>query len=302
MGFLLFTIGLLAPALALPLMLIYPFPFASLYYERGILPALVSALTASAALVLFIPPFFSLIYFIVFGLSGILIGLSARKILAAAELLPVAVIAALTAKLLSAFIVFRISGVNLMAPDASELERTLLPLVESGALNLSGVDVEHMRAEIPNIINYLIMLIPFSMILFSTVEVLVSLYIVSFVHSRRTGEVFFSLPPFGSWSFPRNILLAFAAGFICANISDGESYYILRQVGLNLNALTRTFFILQGLSMGYYFMERRGFSKILRAVIIILTPLISVLGDVYATFGLLDIIFNFRKRVRGLGK
>ncbi|MDR1472685.1 MAG: YybS family protein [Synergistaceae bacterium] len=298
----LFALGLKAPALALPLMLIYPFPSASLSYERGLVPSALSAVFASTAMVLFLPPVFSLIYFIMFGLSGVIIGTLARRIRASAELLLAAVVAALACKLLSAFVVFAASGVNLMAPDAAEIEKAILSLVESGAFALSGMDAERMRSEISSIVSYIILLIPFNMILFSSVEALICLFLASHAHSRRGGGGFFSLPPFGSWRFPKNILLALVVGFLCASAPEEGRYYVFHQVGINLNALTRTLFILQGLSMACFFMERRGFPKFLRAVMIALAPLVSILGDICAVFGLLDIIFDFRKRARGLEK
>jgi uncharacterized protein YybS (DUF2232 family) len=253
------------------------------------------------------PPVFSLIYFVMFGLSGAIMGALARKIRVTADLVPAAVAVSLAGKIIAAFIVFAASGVNLMAPDSSEVERAILPLLESGAMALSGVDIERMRSEISSVVSYIILLIPFNMILFSSADALVSLYIASYAHRGRCGEGFFSLPPFRTWSFPKNILLALLAGFLCGLAPEDGNYYVLRQVGLNLNALTRTLFILQGLSMVYFFMERKGFSKspfskFPIAVMIILTPLIPVLGDIYAVFGLLDIILNFRKRARGLEK
>jgi uncharacterized protein YybS (DUF2232 family) len=265
-------------------------------------PSLTSAAAASMLLAVFMPPVFSLIYFIMFGLSGALMGVLARRIHAATDLMPAAVMVSLTGKILAAFIIFAASGVNLMAPDAAEMERAILSLLESGALALSGVDVERMRSEISSVVNYIILLIPFNIILFSSVEALISLYLASYAHRRRYGDGFFSLPPFGEWRFPKNVLLALLVGFLCGLAPAEADYYVLRQVGLNLNALTRTLFILQGLSLAYFFMERKGFSKFPKAVMIILTPLMPILGDIYAIFGLLDIIFNFRKRARGIEK
>jgi len=63
----------------------------------------------------------------------------------------------------------------------------------------------------------------------------------------------------------------------------------------NLSELSRTIFILQGLSCAYFFMERKAIPMAFRIAAIIITPMVSVLADVFAIVGVADMGFNFRK-------
>jgi uncharacterized protein YybS (DUF2232 family) len=118
------------------------------------------------------------------------------------------------------------------------------------------------------------------------------------MYARRSGERFFSLPPFEAWSFPKNILVALIVGFICEKISGwNEGMYVLKQAGANLGALTWTLFAVQGLSVVCFFMGRFGFPKIARVVIIILAPFVPIVGGVLSILGIADIGIDLRKRI-----
>jgi uncharacterized protein YybS (DUF2232 family) len=73
----------------------------------------------------------------------------------------------------------------------------------------------------------------------------------------------------------------------------------MRQAGANLNVISRTLFVVQGLSCAYYFMEIKGIPKFFRVIAIIFTPVFSLLADMFAIIGVADMGFNFRRRKRG---
>jgi uncharacterized protein YybS (DUF2232 family) len=120
------------------------------------------------------------------------------------------------------------------------------------------------------------------------------------MHKRRSGEKFFSLLPFSRWSFPRNILVVLVVGFVCERMGDKlPDIYLLRQAAINLSAVSRTLFVIQGLAVAYCFMEFRGFPRAVRVIMIIVTPFISILGDIFSILGIADMGFDLRKKTRG---
>jgi uncharacterized protein YybS (DUF2232 family) len=182
-------------------------------------------------------------------------------------------------------------GVNLMAPDASVIEKTIM------SFGNSPIDPAAAR----QIIDRVILLIPYGVIFFSVLEALFCLMMLSYFHRKRTGEAVYSLPHFREWRFPRSMLVALVAGFICGQISsEREGFYLLRQMGANLSELSRTVFILQGLSCVYFFMELKGIPMAFRAIAITLTPIALVFGDLLAIVGVVDMGCDFRKKRKGV--
>jgi uncharacterized protein YybS (DUF2232 family) len=304
-GCLLFVLGTIMPMLSIPFMVMYSAPALFLSHERGVIQSLSSGLAVSLILTLLLSPMFAATCFFPFWVPGTLVGLIAHRTKVYGELLVLGVAATLALKIATALLAWSLTGLNFLAPDAAELERFIMSLGESGFSSLSAGDSLQFREVMRDTINYAVLLMPYAMILVSAAEIVVSCSIASHICVRRGGGAFFSLPPFGSWSFPRSILFAFAVGFICGLVPDEDPYLfnpyfnILRQVGANLNALTRTLFIIQGLSVSCFVLEQRGVPRFLRIVLIALTPLISMLGHICMIIGIFDIGFDLRKRVRG---
>jgi uncharacterized protein YybS (DUF2232 family) len=234
-----------------------------------------------------------LLFFTSFGMTGTVVGLMAKTKPENSNLLIASVIAQFFGKLGGILLIHLFYGVNFLSPDAAEIRKSVM-----------AYGTSHLTAETANmIIDRVILLVPYAIILFSVLEALFCLILLSYIHKRRTGEVIYCLPPFKSWRFPRNVLFALVVGFICEQVSSVVSgnAYLLKQIGANLSELSKTIFVLQGLSCAYFFMEKRGIPKPMRIITVIMTPLVSFLGDIFAIIGVADIGFNFRenKKIKG---
>ncbi|MDR1515736.1 MAG: YybS family protein [Synergistaceae bacterium] len=294
----LFAACMVLPALSPIFLAICPFPQALLTYERGLWAGTLSVLTVACAIFFSFAAVPSAIYTLSIGSAGVMLGVIARK-LRGGDMLLLGIICSLGCKLAAAFFLYSATGFSLFHPDPASLEQTLFSLAQSRLAALSGVDAQALAENIANSVRYVLLLIPFNLILFSSLEVFFSYVLASRIHTARGGEAFFKLPPFGKWSFPRNILVALVVGLVCEFASRGNpDSFLLAQVSANLGALTWTLFAIQGLAVAYCFMEIRGFPKALRVVIIILTPLSQFLGSIFSIVGIIDMGFDLRKWAR----
>jgi uncharacterized protein YybS (DUF2232 family) len=224
-----------------------------------------------------------------FGLPGALMGYMASKGGKYGGLLVVSASVEFAGKLAGVLILYGFFGLNLLTPSPAEIE---------GYLKKFGAPMTN-PAMTREIVNRVVLLIPYSMIFFSTVESVICLLLASAIQKRRTGEAFFILPPFSEWAFPKNVLLPLIVGFICAQIvKSRENLYLLRLMGANLSELSRTILIVQGLSCACFIMERRGVPKPLRVAAIICAPFSALLGDILAIVGVTDMGFDVRDRIR----
>lgn len=298
-SFLLYMTGFLSPALAspaarlyslltLPATLVYSLPTVFLAFGGGFFCSLASALLVSVSIGLAVSGVYGAMCFFMFGLPGALMGYMARLGGKGGGLLVASASAEFAGKLAGVLLLYAFFGLNLLSPGSAEIERYL------NNFGVLAADPAIREA----IADQVVLLIPYSMIFFSTVEAMICLWLVSLIQKKRTGEAFFILPPFSEWAFPKNILLPLVLGFICAQIARSrENLYLLRLMGVNLSELSRTILIVQGLSCACFFMERRGVPKPFRIAAIVFTPFISVLGDILAIVGVTDMGFNVRERI-----
>lgn len=302
-GACLFMAGILLPLIALPAMLFFALPALLLSYEDGTASAVASVAFGALILCVFVSPFFSVIYAVAFGLPGVLTGQAAKKIKSAGDLILCSVVCSLACKLTVVYLFYKMTGNNLLIPDSSQIEQVLASIAQSRFGEISGSGMKAFEENIDNVVAYLIMLIPYSLIFFAVTETMCCCIAASFIHRKKNGEPFFLLPPFGEWAFPKNVVIALLAGFVCDIIaSKNPEMYIMKQVGANLNAVSRTLFIIQGLAATYCVMSLRGFSKFVRVAIIVITPLFTFLGDIFSIVGIVDLGFDLRKRLRGTSR
>ncbi|MDR3076887.1 MAG: YybS family protein [Synergistaceae bacterium] len=290
-GCILYSIGLVSPMLTLPVTLIFSFPTAFLAFEYGAAWAMSSALFSSLAMGLAISLDFGLMYFLTFGFPGAVIGILAKSGPKGGDLLMAAGAAEFLGKLAGVLIFHLFHGINLLSPSTAEVEKSIMAY---GGTALKNGEAAHL------VIERVVLLAPYGVILFSAIEALFCLMLLSYIHRKRTGEAVYSPPPFKDWRFPKSILLALVVGFICGQISSGDNgSYLMRQIGANLTELSRTIFILQGLSCAYFLMERKGVSKPVRITAMLLTPFMPLLGEMSAILGVADMGFNLRERIEG---
>jgi uncharacterized protein YybS (DUF2232 family) len=280
---------MLSPIFSLPAMLLFSLPPALLALEHGAAAAFSSVCLSALLLGVAAPAFYSLMYFFMFGLSGMCVGFLARSQPACGDLLMGSSVLEFMGKLAGMLIFFLFTGVNALSPDASEVEKIIMSLGPESA----G------RQTVQAVTDRIILLIPYSMVFFSVIEAMLCLILLSRIHKKRTETKIFTLPPFGDWRFPRSILIALVTGFVCVRISDGgENMYVVRQVGANLTEMSRTLFIVQGLCCGYFFMALRGVPKLFRITAAMIAPFVPFLSDIFAIVGVADMGFDLRERFR----
>ena len=223
----LYLSGIFSPILAAPATLFFSFPTAYLAFQYGAIFALSSAFFSSVIIEFTLSGVWGLLYFASFGMTGTIIGLMTKAKLEGNNLLILSITAEFFGKLCGVLLIHLFYGINFLSPDAAEIKKSVMTY---GTSNLT-TETANM------IIDRVILLIPYAIILFSALEALFCLVLLSYIHKKRTGEAVFCLPSFKSWRFPRSILLTLVVGFICEQASSAVSgnTYFLKQIGANLS-------------------------------------------------------------------
>ncbi len=295
---LIFIAGTLVPLLGLPLMFLYSAPILVVTMEAGLGYGIASALISTITIFFTFGPAFSLIFLLSFALQGILLALTTRKLSSGTDLVLAGLLIALCCKVVTVLLLARFTGVNFLFPGAEEIEKAVLTFWQSRLSSLAPTEALKLKEQLKAAAFQFAQLVPFVLIAFSSVEVLTNYFASSYVHKKMAGSHYFALPAFGTWSFPRNILLALMVGFFCEYLGEKQANAaLLKQIGINLSTVTRALFVIQGLAVVYNLMQRRGFPRTSRIIMLIVTPLVTFLSDIFSIVGIIDIGFDLRKRL-----
>lgn len=298
LGILIFIAGTLVPLFGLPLMFLYSVPILVVTLETGLGYGIMSALITTTTIFFMFGPAFALIFFLAFALQGIFLAFIAKKLNSGTDLVLAGLLIALFCKVATVLLFAHFTGVNFLFPGVEEIEKAVLTFWQSRLSSLAPTEALKLRENLKAAAYQFAQLVPFVLIAFSSIEILANYFVSSYVHKKIAGDHFFSLPAFGTWSFPKNILLALVVGLFCEYIGEKQADAALfKQVGINLSTITRTLFVIQGLSVVYNLMQRRGFPRTSRIIILVVTPLISFLSDIFSIVGIIDIGFDLRKRL-----
>lgn len=229
-----------------------------------------------------------------------MIGMCAKKAPRFSDMMLLSILISIISKLCAVFMVYSFSGVNILIPNAAQVEHILSSLGDLGIPSSGGSDAQAINDIIPSMIDHLSILVPSTLILFSAVEALASIALASKIRTRRGASPITQIPHFHDWSFPKNILLVLLAGYVLGIIAEtNNNDIILAQAGTNLSVIARILFIIQGLATACFFLERRNFPKTLRIAIIVAVLIIPFLGDVFSIVGILDLGLDLRKKYGG---
>jgi uncharacterized protein YybS (DUF2232 family) len=118
---------------------------------------------------------------------------------------------------------------------------------------------------------------------------------------RRSNPVFPPLPPFRAWRFPKNILWPLFVAFLLPLLFTTDTWPLGIMLEINLKFLVGVFFFLQGLSLVWWWLEKRRVHFVLRVLIVSLLTL-PILGLWVIALGVGDICFDFRTLGKRVGK
>ena len=108
-----------------------------------------------------------------------------------------------------------------------------------------------------------------------------------------------ALPPFVHWRFPKNIFWALLAALILDMASkafpdDG----LYRMLSLNLMEVLRGIFLVEGLSLLWYFMSAYKVNKALRVILTLFCAFFAPVSYVLSMIGIFDIWYDLRRRIK----
>lgn len=139
-------------------------------------------------------------------------------------------------------------------------------------------------------------LVPSLFVMISIMVVLI-IELVSFPIAKRFGIAMPKWAPFRELKLPKSLLWYYLGVLIASLIFNPEEGTFWYTALINLAFVLQFFMVLQGLSLIFYFSYQKGYPKALPIIITVFTFLFSFLLSIVRILGIIDLGFDFRKRI-----
>lgn len=300
---LLFTAGVAVTFLSPLVILAAPVPIMILTCRLGVRFGCLGALVGTGAVLMSMGPVSALMYTCEFGLLGFAMGILIQKLKSGADYMFAAIAASLAVKVFLMAVFSRAVGFNpfIITPEAAEGMLGSL----SGALSQGGVEFskENVREYAELMVSTVTMLMPSMLILFSAADSLISFALTKLYFKRAGGLKLPSLPPFGYWRFPKNIFWALLAALILDMASKAfPDRTIFKMLSLNMMEVLRGVFLVEGLSLLWYFMSGRRVNTVVKVILTAVCALFAPVSYILSMLGIFDIWYDLRRRIKLRGK
>ena len=288
-------------ALASPfIILIAPVPFMILEIRQGLRESLLGVVFGSVFVFMLFGSLPAFMYAVEFGILGVVFGYISGRIEKGIDFIILSVAASVTTKIILLLTFTSLSGVN----PFSISPETAMGIVSSLADKLSSSGIGASDEIIKNysmaMVETVSLLMPSMIIFFSAIDTFLTYLVVSYLIRRSGGKSLAPLPKFETWRFPKNLFWALAAAVImdiAGKAFPDERVYTV--ISANLMEVLRAIFMLEGLSLCWYYMSSRGISRAVKVVFSLFSFLFSPLSYILSMVGIFDIWYDLRTRIRG---
>ncbi len=276
-------------------LMIYPVPFIILGIRHGSKYNILSMIASSIIVGMFTDITMAMILFIVFGLLAISLTYMIRRKYNTSQIVMFNTAVALISMLIAVAILNYITGTSLISDIEASLSQVLeIQLNTIKDMGLSSYEIIQMTDVLKTAHSYMILLIPFFLIISSMFSAYIN-YWLSVVVLRRLGNKQIAIPRFKFFSLPRNIILGAFVIFLASALIRYLEILYYDPILINVIGLLIFVFFLQGLAILVYLIDKLKFYKIIKGALIVLAIINFVFIAILSFIGMLDIVFDFRK-------
>lgn len=297
---LMFSIGMGIALIAPAVVLIAPASFMVLEKRQGFREALLGVLFGAIIVFVMSGPVSAFMYAVAFGLLGVIFGIIEDKSENGIDYIAMAIMASIVAKIILMVTFTKFSGVNpfTMTPGAAnELITTITDVLSKSGIQPSEEAIKSYSAAMIDTVS---LLMPSMLILFSTIDTFATYGIVSLILKKLGSRNLVVLPPFGEWRFPKNIfwalLVSVIMDFASKSLPDQRVFVVL---SANLMEVLRAIFMIEGLSLCWYYMTSKGIHRAVKIGFSIFCVIFLPISYILSMVGIFDIWYDLRSRIRG---
>lgn len=290
------------PVLGIAAALIWALPILVLVVRHGIRWGIMAVLVSGVIMALLIEPVLSLRMVISFAPTGLLLGLGFRRGWSGAKVFSTSLLASIAGKLAAIALVFAVTAVNPLNMEMDSVRETFTSVFQM--YEDMGVDeaaLAQSRQEIETGLMMMQLLMPLVVLMMGILDTAVGFLIGTRV-LRRLGESVRELPPFAEWRLPSFFLYLFGFAMVGIYWGGTREIQLLYQISLNANMVAIFAGLIQGLALTHCVMRHFRLATVARIIIFVLIITSGFLTQLVALTGLIDMLFDYRRRFAARGE
>ena len=232
-----------------------------------------------------------------FGVCGVALGWCVRKNFGAVKIFLTTLIVASAAQVVTLGILLAVMDVNFIDTQINLVRESFnesFAMYES--MGVEQARINEAKAQVEPAIQTMIYLIPTLVLLSSLINALAVWFTARWIFPKLQMKIP-SMPPFAAWKFPAPFFYTAIIGGLGMYWGFTRGWTNIYEVALNLLIVSALIGLVQGFSLLSAIFDRYKISKFLRRLIYVLVLLNMFFIQLVAITGLLDMLFDYRKRL-----
>jgi uncharacterized protein YybS (DUF2232 family) len=294
----LFLAARFLPVAGIAFSFLCPAPLVVLGLRHSIRFAALGLIAATAIVLMLSGPTGAAFFFLGFGVLGVGLGVLAGRCSRGVDVILYGILVSLGSKILLMVAAKALTGVDPFSMDPKEITEVVDRIFAFyGTFGASSDALSQAREQVMAALRLLPTIFPTILIMASALDCYLS-YVVSAAVVRRTGGDMPSLPSFSEWRFPKSVLGALVVSLLLPFLGqDTEWGLFATKIAINLKMCIHVVFLLQGVSLLWFFLRRWSWKAPFGAIIIVMVVFIPLFSTVAVMAGAGDMWFDVRNRV-----
>lgn len=189
-------------------------------------------------------------------------------------------------------------GVNPLTMQTDVMNNAVAQAIEVYRdFGMAEQELAKMSESMKSMIELMKIILPAGFIMASVLDTWLNFLIAKTV-LRKLGHNVPNFPAFKEWSLPYHIVYLFALALVMIYWGNSREISLLTQVGMNLQVITSTLILVQGLALFNYFADKYNLSKMIKGLILFLILTNGFFAQILIVAGAIDMVMDYR-RLRG---
>ena len=290
------VVAVYVPFLGILAVLLWPLPAAILIVRHGLRWGVMAVLVAALLTAVLIEPTIGLRLAVAFGPVGLALGAGYRCAHSATRIVTTTMAVSIAAKFAGLAIVFFLTGMEPFSGQLAAMEDSFgqaSAMYES--LGMSEAQIAAARDTFMQNIAMVRLLLPLVVVTMGLLDTMANFWALGKLLAR-IGQPVPSLPPFREWRLPSAFLYLFAFSLLGMYWGSTRDLTLLYQVSLNFNMATTLAGLIEGAALYEYVTRRYGWPRLVTTLTLFFILFSSFLMPILVFTGLLDTVFDYRKR------
>lgn len=275
--------------------LLWPVPIILLGVRHGYKWSIMATVVAGIIIAMLLHPLQAVSVVVGFGLIGIILGFAFRMEFSPAKTMLWGTIASLISKAALLGIGAVVTGINPFEMQSDVMAKAMEQGVEVYRnFGMAEPELAKMTESMQIMIDLLKIILPAGFIMASVVDTFLNFVIAKTV-LKKLGHTMADFPPFKNWTLPEYIVYFFALALVMIYWGKSREITILYTVGMNLQVLTSTLLLVQGLALFYYVVDKYNLSRMVKGIILFLVLTNGFFSQILIVLGAVDSVIDYRR-------